>query len=96
MPRYDALVLDARDNVATALRPLEAGSTARIGGAGGERTLSVAEAIPLCHKLALAELSAGEQVLKYGEPIGRARERIASGTCVHVHNMTSDRAKREA
>ena len=42
------------------------------------------------HKIAVAEIAAGAQVLKYGENIGHARERIAPGDLVHIHNLEFD------
>jgi altronate dehydratase len=84
-----ALRLQPEDNVATALVPLEPGAVVEAGG----REVTVREAIPLCHKLALVDLPAGAAVLKYGQPIGRATAPIAAGGHVHVHNMTSERGQ---
>ena len=47
--------------------------------------------VPLCHKVALADLRDGHDVLKYGLPIGVAIAAIAAGTHVHIHNMRSKR-----
>ena len=84
-----ALVISARDNVATALEPLDAGQTIRAGDA----TLTVAEAIPRGHKLALRAIAAGEAVVKYGSPIGTASSGIAAGAHVHTHNVASTRGR---
>jgi altronate hydrolase len=84
-----ALRLSPEDNVATALVPLEPGAVVEMGGL----EVTVREPIPLCHKLALADLPAGTAVLKYGQPIGRATATIAAGDHVHVHNMTSNRGQ---
>ncbi|MCW3975453.1 MAG: SAF domain-containing protein [Candidatus Bathyarchaeota archaeon] len=35
----------------------------------------------------------GENIIKYGEPIGEAIEKIEQGTLVHVHNVISKRAR---
>ncbi len=45
------------------------------------------DAIPTGHKVALAEISLGATVTKYGFPIGRATRTIAAGEHVHSHNM---------
>ena len=89
----DAILLDERDNVATALRALPAGAVAQIGGAG-TRAVRVVEPIPLLHKIALVELDAGALVTKYGEVIGAMTHHAAAGSVVHVHNMRSQRAQR--
>lgn len=89
----DAIRLAPNDNVATVLRPIAAGENLRIGA--GHPMILAKEAIPLCHKIALAPIDAGEPVLKYGHPIGRATERIDAGRHVHVHNLRSARAVAE-
>ena len=45
--------------------------------------------IPAGHKFALREIAAGEYVIKYGEIIGRATQKIAEGEWVHTHNVKS-------
>ncbi|MBO5737433.1 MAG: altronate dehydratase, partial [Clostridia bacterium] len=47
------------------------------------------EQIPAGHKYALREISEGEYVIKYGEIIGRATQKIAKGEWVHTHNVKS-------
>ena len=83
------LRLAAMDNVATALRPLEAGETVDLEGL----SICVTEPVPLCHKLALGDLEAGAAVVKYGQPIGVTTAAIQAGAHVHVHNMRSARAR---
>jgi len=83
------LVISARDNVATALEPLEAGRALDIDG----RSLVTSQGIPRGHKLALRAIRAGEPVLKYGNPIGTATVDIAAGAHVHVHNVSSGRGR---
>lgn len=88
----DAMRLSPLDNVATALRAIEPGDEVRLGG--GE-AVAARDAIPLCHKVALRPIAAGEAVVKYGHPIGAATGPIEPGRHVHVHNMRSARAARE-
>jgi SAF domain-containing protein len=83
------LVISARDNVATALEPLEAGRHLAVDGG----TLTVAEPIPNGHKIALHPIAVGTPVVKYGSPIGLATEHIAAGTHVHTHNLSSSRGR---
>jgi altronate dehydratase len=84
-----ALIISARDNVATALEALDAGRTIRIG----DISVVVAESIPLGHKIALREIRAGEAVVKFGSAIGAASTRIAPGAHVHTHNLASARGR---
>lgn len=70
------------DNVAVALEPLDA----------GEQILGVtlAENIPAGHKFALRAIAEGENVVKYGFPIGHATAPIAPGAWVHTHNVKTN------
>lgn len=67
------------DNVAVALEPIARGETLA--------DLSALEDIQRGHKLALQNIPAGAEVVKYGCVIGFAREDIPAGAWVHVHNM---------
>ena len=84
-----ALVISDRDNVATALEPLEPGRRLDIGGL----SLTTIEAIAAGHKVALRPIAAGEAVVKYGSPIGLASADIAAGSHVHTHNLSSSRGR---
>ena len=72
-----------RDNVAVALEDLSQGEVLSIDG----QDLTAAEAIQRGHKLALGPIPAGSPVMKYGCAIGLAKEDIAPGQWVHVHNV---------
>ena len=50
---------------------------------GPGQGLSLREAVPQGHKLALRDIAAGEAVLRYNVPVGFAREAIAAGRWVH-------------
>ena len=87
------VVLNDADNVATSLAPLDAQSRVEVELDGQSRTVTVLDPIPFGHKLAIRTLSPGEDVLKYGEVIGRASEAIEPGRWVHVHNVESVRGR---
>lgn len=87
------LLLDPRDTVAVAVRPLSPGTVVEVTR-GTERVQVIAEAaIPFGHKIALAFMDTGAPVIKYGEVIGFATAPIRPGQHVHVHNLRSDRAR---
>ena len=91
--RPSVLLLDARDTAAVALTPIQPGTEVEVRR-GGETIRVVAEAlIPFGHKIAVAEMGAGDPVVKYGEVIGYATTGIRPGQHVHVHNVRSDRAR---
>lgn len=77
----DALVVEPEDNVATALRALDAGPVHTNGG-----PLDTSISVPAGHKIATRLIRSGEHVVKYGEPVGVALVDIAPGDLVHVHN----------
>ena len=91
---WDAVVLNAADDVAVALRDLRLGERVRIKEAAALTELAALGDIPLGHKFARRAIAAGEIVRKYGEPIGGATAAIAAGAHVHVHNISSLREKR--
>ena len=90
----DLLVVDARDNVATALRPLEKGESLEIEVGGRTLQVTVLEPIPFGHKIALSPLEKGNEVRKYGEVIGVATRSIVRGQHVHVHNVKGPETRR--
>src|ERR1035437_4267334 len=79
---FDALVIDPRDNVATALRPLGVGSVETNRGSYITR-----EPIPSGHKFALEDMAAHAFLRKYGEVIGVMTVDTLQGDHVHVHNV---------
>jgi len=80
------ILLSPQDNVCVACTHLAAGDTVVIDGAA----VTLAERIPLGHKLARRRIRAGETITKYGAPIGSATGDIAAGAHVHLHNLKSE------
>ncbi|MCB1808440.1 MAG: UxaA family hydrolase [Candidatus Competibacteraceae bacterium] len=93
---WDAIVLDPKDNVATALRHLAQGEQIRVQLGDKNITLTTREAIPLCHKLAIVDIAPQADVLKYGLVIGQTTAPISTGQHVHIHNIASQRAQSAA
>ena len=54
-------------------------------------TLKAMDAIPLGHKIALADIKDGDTLIKYGHDIGRSVADIGEGHHVHVHNAKTKR-----
>ena len=88
-----ALIMNSKDNVATALEKLEGGVPATVILPSQEvfKELTPEKAIPSGHKLAVKAIGKGDQVVKYGEVIGNATQDIWPGEHVHVHNVMSNR-----
>jgi altronate dehydratase small subunit len=89
----DAIVMDDRDHVATALRDLAPGTAITFKHRGEILQLEVLEPVSFGHKIAIIAIEEGTHVRKYGEVIGRATAAIPQGHHVHVHNMEGIRGR---
>lgn len=88
-----AVVINSKDNVATAVTDLAAGSTVGFFVGQDVQQLILEDHIPLGHKFALSNIEMNEHIIKYGESIGSATTVIRKGRHVHVHNMQSNRGR---
>lgn len=77
MDRY--IQIHPKDNVAVALADLPTGEVLHLSG----RDVALREAIPVGHKIALADLNELDQVIKYGYPIGHVLRRVQSGEWIN-------------
>ena len=82
------IVMSLKDNIAVCLRELNRGEKIDLRKTGHDIILTVRDPVPLGHKVALVDIGKGEPVRKYGEVIGKASQKIASGRHVHIHNLT--------
>lgn len=73
------------DNVLVSLRDLDAGEVIEYQGIAFTLGLPLARG----HKIALAPLAEGDQIIKYGLPIGHATQAIAQGEHIHHHNLAT-------
>ncbi len=76
--------ISEQDNVVVALCNLEKGRTI------DEINITLTEDIKQGHKFALCDIAQGENIIKYGNPIGRALSPIKKGTAVHTHNLKTN------
>ncbi|MBO9624687.1 MAG: altronate dehydratase [Sphingomonas sp.] len=81
----NALQIHGDDHVATLLEPVSAGDSVTAGGV----TVAANMDIPKGHKIALRDIAAGAEVVKFGFPIGRATADIRAGDHVHTHNLAT-------
>ena len=92
----NAMIIDAKDNVAVAIETIAKGDNAVYVCEGREVSLPALEDITIYHKLATRDIAKGEPVVKYGEHIGIASCDIKAGEHVHVHNVEGHREDLEA
>ncbi len=86
--------INPEDNTAVLLKDAAAGDKIEIVGAAGMIVLK--QAIEYGHKVALADIPAGDAVLKYGTCIGHSSQLIRAGEWVHLHNCASNYDQRSA
>ena len=82
-PKQRHIVIDSRDNVATAITDLHKGETITTH----VEDIILRDDIRYGHKFALIDILQDDYVIKYGETIGRATTLIRQGDHVHVHNV---------
>jgi len=80
----NVIIINERDNVAVALVDIAGGEKVILPDG---REIMARGDIPFSHKVALKDLTRDEEVIKYGEIIGRAGEEIKEGGWVHTHNL---------
>lgn len=80
------LKINPADNVAVALA--DGVAAGEVWSENGE-TVTLAADIMRGHKFALCDIPQGGKVIKYGYPIGVAREDIKAGEWVHSHNLAT-------
>jgi len=83
------IIINEKDNVATALKGLSAGAEVSVEFQGRVQKITLLSDIPMGHKFALKDMEEREAVIKYGEPIGQSTAKITRGEHVHVHNVAS-------
>lgn len=88
-PRSPAILGSEKDNVVTCCAPIAAGEAVCVAGI----PVKAVQDIPIYHKMAIADIPAGETVFKYGQPIGIASCGIQKGQHVHVQNLESARGR---
>ena len=93
MASRGALALSAKDNVATVLEDIEAGTEVSIRLGREISNVKALERIPFGFKIAIVEIARGAKVVKYGEAIGLASLAINKGELVHIHNLEGARGR---
>ena len=82
------LKINPADNVAVAITTLQKGEKFDIDG----HEITLNEDIPAGHKFALQDFAEGENVIKYGYPIGHTRQAQKQGDWINEHNLQTNLA----
>ena len=87
--KVNALMMDKIDNVVTCVTEVAKGEDVVYQKGSELLTVRAEEDIPYCHKIALKDFDEGDEVLKYGELIGKTNGPIAKGHLVNHENIHS-------
>ena len=90
----NAILLDKKDNIATALKDLKKGTKILLNmGKTKLVEVTLKENILMGHKFAICDINQKDKVYKYRETIGIASTDIKIGSWVHIHNLESNRGR---
>lgn len=82
-----ALRLDPKDNTAVAIDDIKLGEEVSVG----TDVIVAKNDIDTPHKIAIADIKTGDDVIKYGKILGYATQDISKGEHVHIHNVDSEK-----
>ncbi len=82
------LKINPADNVVVAIQPISAGETIAIDG----KEIKVNQDTPAGHKILLEDINEGVDVIKYGYPIGHAKQNLKQGDWVNENNLKTNLA----
>ncbi|MBN2158608.1 MAG: UxaA family hydrolase [Spirochaetes bacterium] len=82
--KTNVMVINEKDNVVVAAKNIAKGETVSLPG--GETFPALAD-IPYGHKVACRDIADGQDIIKYGELIGRAKGLLKKGEWIHLHNL---------
>ena len=82
------LRINPADNVAVAISPLHTGETIEADG----RVITLRTDVPAGHKVTLKNFQAGENIIKYGYPIGHVTTDVPEGTWVSEKEIKTNLA----
>lgn len=74
------------DSVVVCLRPFKQGETINVNG----KKIQVLQNTPAGHKVLINDAAKGENIIKYGYPIGHATEALKAGQWVNENNLKTN------
>ncbi|MBQ0074095.1 MAG: altronate dehydratase [Prevotella sp.] len=82
------LKINPVDSVVVCLQPMKKGEVIAVDG----KEITLLQDTPAGHKVLLEDKAEGEDIIKYGYPIGHAREALKVGTWVNENNLKTNLA----
>ena len=84
----EILKINPADNVVVAIKAQHKGAQIEVDG----QCITLLEDVPAGHKIAIRDFAKGENVIKYGFPIGHATEDKKAGSWMNEHNIHTNLA----
>lgn len=78
--------INPADSVVVCLRPFKEGETINVDG----KEIKVLQDTPAGHKVLINDTAANENIIKYGYPIGHAKEDLKAGQWVNENNLKTN------
>ena len=86
MEQANFIKINPADNVVVCLKPLAKGETITIDG----KVITLLQDTPAGHKVLLEDKAEGENIIKYGYPIGHAKQNLKAGEWVNENNLKTN------
>lgn len=86
MEKVPFIKINPADSVVVCLKNYTAGEEINVDN----KTITVLQDTPAGHKILITDTAAGENIIKYGYPIGHARENLKAGQWVNENNLKTN------
>ena len=86
MEQSSFIKINPADSVVVCLRPFTKGETIEVDG----KSVTLLQDTPAGHKVLIDDAPHGQNIIKYGYPIGHAREDLKSGQWVNENNLKTN------
>lgn len=88
MEKASFLKINSADSVVVCLRAMKAGETVSADG----KVITLLQDVPAGHKVLIEDKNEGEDIIKYGYPIGHAKKNLKAGEWVNENNLKTNLA----
>lgn len=88
MEKASFLKINPADSVVVCLRAMKAGETVSADG----KVITLLQDVPAGHKVLIEAKNEGEDIIKYGYPIGHAKKNLKAGEWVNENNLKTNLA----
>ncbi len=86
MEQTTYLKINKADSVVVCLQPKKKGDLIEVDGL----SITLNQDTPAGHKVLIKDVAAGEDIIKYGYPIGHALQTMKAGDCVNENNLKTN------